>query len=142
MQKILFVCVHNSGRSQMAEAILNHKAGGKVLGVSAGTQPSEQVNPVVIQALQEIGISGEGLRPKLLTREMVDGADRVITMGCGVAESCPALLYGDMEDWGVEDPAGQPLEKVRGIRDEIVRRVDELLEEITPLGENLQAEGV
>lgn len=142
MQKVLFVCVHNSGRSQMAEAVFNQRAGGAAVAVSAGTQPADEVNPAVVQALHEIGISAEGLRPKLLTREMVEGADRVITMGCGVAESCPALLYGHMEDWGLEDPAGQTLEKVREVRDEIVRRVDRLLEEIALPRQHLQAEGV
>ncbi|MGQ9525217.1 MAG: arsenate reductase ArsC [Armatimonadota bacterium] len=130
MKRVLFVCVHNSGRSQMAEAIFNHKARGTAQAVSAGTQPAEEVNPAAVEALQEIGVATDGLRPKLLTREMVQNADRIITMGCGVAESCPAFLYGSVEDWGLEDPAGQPLAKVREIRDEIVRRVDRLLEEL------------
>jgi len=141
MKKVLFVCVHNSARSQMAEAVFNHKAGGAAVAVSAGTQPADEVNPAVVQVLREIGIPTERLRPKLLTREMVGDADRVITMGCGVAESCPALLYGVMEDWGLEDPAGQPLEKVREVRDEIIRRVDRLLEELVPSRGPSQKEG-
>lgn len=129
MKRVLFVCVHNSGRSQMAEALLNRMADGKAVAESAGTEPTEAVNPNAVKAMQELGIDISTARPKLLTQEMVDRADRVITMGCSVEESCPALFLPNVEDWGLEDPAGKPLEKVRGIRDEIVRRVQALLQE-------------
>jgi arsenate reductase (thioredoxin) len=127
---VLYVCVHNAGRSQMAEAFTNVLGGGKVQGVSAGTEPGERVNPVALEAMREIGIDMNGQRPRLLTREMLDTADRAITMGCGVAESCPALLGGPMEDWGLDDPAGQPIEKVREIRDQIRERVEKLLDKL------------
>ncbi len=127
MKQVLSVCVHNAGRSQMAEALFNHRARGRAKAISAGTQPASRVNPQVEEALREIGVPTEGLAPKLLTPEVVRLSDRVITMGCGVSESCPVLLHGPMEDWGLDDPAGQPLEKVRGIRDQIIAKVDELL---------------
>ena len=97
---------------------------------SAGTEPAEAVNPNAGRAVAELGIDLSGARPKLLTQEMVDRADRVITMGCSVEESCPAIFIPNVEDWGLEDPAGKPLEKVREIRDEIVRRVQALLQEV------------
>ncbi|MGC8833542.1 MAG: arsenate reductase ArsC [Armatimonadota bacterium] len=124
------MCVHNSGRSQMAEAIFNHFAKGKAKAVSAGTQPGAEVNPLAIQALSEIGVPTDGLHPKMLTREMLQQSNRVITMGCGVQESCPALLHGINEDWGLDDPSGQPIEKVREIRDQIVVLVKKLLQEL------------
>jgi protein-tyrosine-phosphatase/SAM-dependent methyltransferase len=130
MKRILFVCVHNSGRSLMAEAILNHRANDVAMATSAGTMPGERPNPAAVEALREMGVPTDGLSPKLLTKEMIDAADRVITMGCGVSESCPALLHGDMEDWGLDDPAGQPLDVVRRIRDQIAAKVDQLLKEI------------
>lgn len=132
---VLFVCVHNAGRSQMAEAILRHEAalaGVEVVGVevvaeSAGTLGGGSLNPVAMAALEEIGVSREGLTPKALTAEMVARADRIVSMGCGVdAEACPAKFIVT-EDWGLDDPAGQPIETVRPIRDEIVRRVRAML---------------
>ena len=130
MKRILFVCVHNSGRSQMAEVLLNGMAGGKAVAESAGTEPGEAVNPVAVKAMAELGLDMSGARPKLLTQEMVDRADRVITMGCSVEESCPALFLPKVEDWGLEDPSGKALEKVREIRDEIARRMRALLEDL------------
>ena len=130
MKRILFVCVHNSGRSQMAEVLLNSMAGGKAVAESAGTEPGEAVNPVAVKAMAELGLDMSGARPKLLTQEMVDRADRVITMGCSVEESCPALFLPNVEDWGLEDPSGKALEKVREIRDEIARRIRALLEDL------------
>ena len=131
MKIILFVCVHNSGRSQMAEAFFNRLAGGKARGISAGTQPADKVNPVVAMAMKEVGIDISGNKPRALTMEMVEQSDRMITMGCG-AESegvCPASFI-PTEDWALDDPKGQPLEKVREIRDEIEGRVRKLLTEI------------
>ena len=130
MKRVLFVCVHNSGRSQMAAALLNQMAGGKAVAESAGTEPGKVVNPNAVKAMAELGMDLSGARPKLLTQEMVDRADRVITMGCSVEESCPAVFLPNVEDWGLEDPAGKPLDKVREIRDEIVRRVQALLREV------------
>ncbi|MHB8993432.1 MAG: arsenate reductase ArsC, partial [Chloroflexota bacterium] len=128
---ILFVCVHNSGRSQMAEALFNSMAEGQAIAGSAGTEPGERVNPAAVEAMKELGIDISQARPKMLTQEMVDRADRIITMGCSVEESCPALFLpkGKMEDWGLADPAGQPIEKVREIRDRIVDRVRSLLQQ-------------
>src|SRR5438132_7804354 len=127
MNTILFVCGHNAGRSQMAEAYLMKRARERSLPVrarSAGTTPGKVINPLAVQAMEEIGISMEGRRPKLLTQEMADQADKVITMGCGVeAESCPARFLVT-EDWGLDDPSGQTIDKVREIRDEIRQRVD------------------
>lgn len=126
MKKVLFVCVHNSGRSQMAEAFFNQIAEGKAKGISAGTDPAEAVDPMVIEVMKEAGIDLSANVPKALTPEMLDGADRVITMGCGVEGVCPAT-FTETEDWGLDDPKGQPIEKVREIRDEIMARVSVML---------------
>jgi arsenate reductase len=132
VKTVLFVCVHNAGRSQMAEAYLNHLArerGLAVRGESAGTEGGASLNPVAVEAMAEIGISMDGHRPKLLTPEMASHAAKIITMGCGVdAESCPAGVYFT-DDWGLDDPKGQPIEKVREVRDEIRVRVEKLLDE-------------
>lgn len=129
MKRFLFVCVHNSGRSQMAEALCNHLSGGMATAESAGTEPGERINPNAVDVMAELGIDIAGAKPKLITQEMVDLADRVITMGCAVEESCPALFLPNVEDWALEDPAGKPLAKVREIRDEIAARVKALLDE-------------
>ncbi len=136
MTTILFVCVHNSGRSQMAEALTNQLArerGLSVRAMSAGTMPAngKGINPVARLAMEQIGVQMNGQWPKQLTQEMVDQADRLITMGCGVdAAACPARFLVT-EDWGLDDPAGQPIEKVRAIRDQIRERVDALLDELS-----------
>jgi arsenate reductase len=130
---VLFVCVHNAGRSQMAEAFANDQAtarGLPVTALSAGTAGGKELNPLAVQAMREIGISIEAQVPKLITREMVESADRVISMGCGVdAEACPARFIVT-EDWALDDPAGQPIERVREIRDAIQERVSRLLDEL------------
>ena len=130
MKNILFVCVHNAGRSQMAEAFVRKFAQEQGLDVrvaSAGTLGGKTLNPVMVEAMAEVGISMEGHEPKLLTAERVSAADQIITMGCGVdAEACPAKFYVT-DDWGLDDPAGQGIETVRPIRDEIARRSKELL---------------
>lgn len=119
----------------MAEAILNAEAKRRkllVVAASAGTAPGLAINPIATKALEEIGISLEGHSPKLITREMVEQADRVITMGCGVdADMCPAGTHF-IEDWGLDDPKDQPIEKVREVRDEILNRIEELLLEVEP----------
>lgn len=133
MNTILFVCVHNAGRSQMAEGLTRHFAaemGLNVASQSAGTQGGKILNPVAVQAMEELGISMEDQAPKLLTQEMADQADRIISMGCGVeADACPAKFILT-EDWGLDDPAGQPIEKVREIRDQIAERVKAMLREM------------
>lgn len=125
----LFVCVENSGRSQMAEAFAD---GLGLSASSAGTVPSEHVNPVVVEAMKEKGIDLTGAVPKMLTRGMIDRATLVITMGCSVDEVCPRPMLTRMQkklvDWQLEDPKGKPLEQVRMIRDEIGRRVRDLSE--------------
>lgn len=128
---VLFVCVHNSGRSQMAEAFFNNLAGGKAQALSAGTQPADEVNPVVVEAMKEVGMDISGKKPKMLTMDMVEKAERMITMGCGAeAEAvCPASFI-ETEDWALEDPKGKSLEQVRKIRDEIKERVIKLLNEL------------
>ncbi len=130
---VLFVCVHNAGRSQMAEALFNQLASEKGLSVrarSAGTVAGSEVNPAVVAAMAEVGVDLSAARPKQLTQEMADGAKRIVTMGCGVdADACPARFLVT-EDWGLDDPAGRPIEVVREIRDEIARRVAGLLREL------------
>lgn len=129
--KVLYVCVHNAGRSQMAEALTNHLAKQKgldVTGESAGTVGGKALNPMAVAAMAELGISMESQTPKLMTQQMADEADKIISMGCGVdAEACPAKFLLT-EDWGLDDPAGQPIEKVREIRDDIARRVEAMLD--------------
>lgn len=131
--RILYVCVHNAGRSQMAEALTNHLArqrGLAVVAESAGTVGGKGLNPLAVQALAEIGVSMEGQAPKLMTPEMVEGADRVISMGCGVdADACP-VRFILAEDWGLGDPAGRSMDEVNRIRDEIRAKVENLLAEV------------
>ena len=126
MKTYMFVCVHNAGRSQMAEAFVNHYAalhGLSVRGASAGTVGGKQLNAMAVEAMAELGISMERQTPKLLTQEMIGPETSVITMGCGVdASACPAKFLVS-EDWGLDDPAGQDIEKVRVIRNEIKKRV-------------------
>ena len=127
---ILFVCVHNSGRSQMAEAFFNHLAEGRAEARSAGTEPGDRVDPSVVVVMAELGVDLSRASPQPLTMELVNWADRTISMGCGVEESCPANLVLT-EDWGLDDPKDQPIEVVREIRDEIARRVEGLLREVS-----------
>ncbi len=128
MKTVLFICVHNAGRSQMAEAFFNLLAKGKARAISAGTIPAERVNPVVAQAMLEAGIDIGQNKPKALTVEMLDAADRVITMGCSTEAACPATSV-QTEDWALDDPEGKSLEQVRRIRDEVKARVLRLLNE-------------
>lgn len=132
MKRVLFACVHNTGRSQMAEAFFNRIADpSKAQAISGGTEPATEMNPTVIDVMQEVGISliAQGHRPKLANLEELSEGDRAISMGCGVSLACPARL-GPLEDWELEDPKGQPIEKVREIRDEIKRRVEALVQEL------------
>ncbi len=125
--EVLFVCVHNAGRSQMAAALLAHHAGDGVVVRSAGTAPAASINPAVVQAMTELGIDlhATGARPKRLDDAMVEASDVVITMGCG--DECPFYPGKRYEDWVLDDPAGRGIEAVRPIRDEIVVRVHALI---------------
>jgi arsenate reductase (thioredoxin) len=128
--EVLFVCVQNAGRSQMAAALLNHRAGGRVHVRSAGSDPAEAINPAVVESLAELGIDVQEEFPKPLTDEVVRAADAVVTMGCG--DACPIYPGKRYLDWELDDPAGQPLEVVRRIRDDIDSRVQKLLAELVP----------
>ncbi len=130
MMTILLVCMHNSGRSQMAEAILNKLAAGKVRATSAGAEPAEAIDPMVVKVMREVGIDISHQKPKRLTPEMINQADKVITTGCGLEGICPAT-YVPTEDWDIDDPRGKPIQKVRGIRGQIQAKVLELLAEIS-----------
>ena len=129
-KKVLFVCVENAGRSQMAEAFANQYGKGKVVASSAGIMLADRVNPVVVEAMKEKGIDISMNRPKLLTTKMAEEADQIITMGCSVEKICPAPLLKNVKDWELEDPKGKPIEKVREIRDEIENRVFRLIAEL------------
>ena len=140
MKTVLFVCIHNSGRSQMAEAFADRFGKGMMTAESAGTQPGGELNPTVVHAMEEIGYDMSAHHPKMMTDEMIQAADRVITMGCGVnleemAEGaiCPAIFVPS-EDWGLADPKGRPSEMVREIRDEIKARVEALVKEMGNAG--------
>ena len=123
---VLFVCVHNAGRSQMAAGWLRHLAGDTVEVRSAGSEPASQINPVAVEAMQEVGIDITNEHPKPWTDEIVRAADVVVTMGCG--DACPIFPGKRYEDWELDDPADQPVEVVRSIRDDIRRRVEHLIE--------------
>ena len=128
--EVLFVCVHNAGRSQMAAGLLSRLAAGRVQVRSAGSEPAEQLNPKVVEAMREIGIDVSQELPKPLTGAMVKEADVVITMGCG--DACPIYPGKRYEDWELEDPAGKDLDTVRRIRDEIAGRVRNLIGDLVP----------
>lgn len=128
--EVLFVCVHNAGRSQMAAGLLDRQANGRVHVRSAGSTPADEINPAAIAAMAELGIDLSQEFPKPLTDEFVDAADVVITMGCG--DACPIYPGKRYEDWEVEDPAGKNLGEVRRIRDDIDQRVQRLLESLVP----------
>jgi len=130
MKKVLFICVENAGRSQIAEAFTNHYGKGKVVASSAGIMLADKVNPVVVEVMKEKGIDISMNKPKLLTMKMAEEADKIIAMGCSVEKYCPAPLLKNVRDWNLEDPKGKPIEKVREIRDEIGRRVLKLLAEL------------
>jgi arsenate reductase (thioredoxin) len=139
-KRVLFVCVHNSGRSQMAEAFFNHYAGEIEMAASAGTQPVSKINSTVVQVMNESGLDISHKQPKLLTLEMMENADRVITMGCGAEKLCPAVFV-PMEDWQLEDPEGKPIEQVRQIRDHISNRVLMLIKELNAGKVRLELKG-
>jgi protein-tyrosine-phosphatase len=125
---VLFLCVHNAGRSQMAMAWFDHLAGGRAIALSGGSEPAEQVNPAAVEVMAEVGIDLTGHQPRRWTDVDLDTADVVVTMGCG--DACPILPAKRYEDWDLDDPAGQGAEAVRSIRDEIERRVHGLLDDL------------
>jgi len=126
MKTVLFACVHNAGRSQMAAALFNALSDpSKARAISAGTAPGAHVHPEVVSALAEVGIDVSAATPRLLTDELAEGASLLITMGCG--EACPSVPGVRREDWPLEDPKGKPLSRVREIREEVRRRVEALL---------------
>lgn len=127
---VLFVCVHNAGRSQMAAALLSRLAGDRIEVRSAGTEPADRINPVVVAAMGELGVDITAATPKVLRTESVQTSDVVITMGCG--DACPYFPGVSYRDWKLPDPAGQPLANVRAIRDDIAERVASLVAELLP----------
>ena len=127
---VIFVCVHNAGRSQMAAGYMRHLSGGRVEVRSAGSMPADQINPAAVEAMLEEGIDIREQQPKVLTADSVEASDAVITMGCG--DVCPYYPGKKYEDWVLDDPAGQGVEAVRPIRDEIRGRVENLLAELLP----------
>ena len=131
MKTVLFVCVHNAGRSQMAAGFMEKLSNGKVTVLSAGSAPKDSINPMAIQAMAEVDIDIANNQPKILTTEAVKESDVVITMGCG--DTCPFYPGKRYEDWVLDDPAGQSIEKVRVIRDQIKVKVEELLSSFTSI---------
>ncbi|GAA1449519.1 arsenate reductase ArsC [Nocardiopsis tropica] len=129
---VLFVCVHNAGRSQMAAAWLRHLSGGRVEVRSAGSAPADSLNPAVVEAMAEVGVDITGQRPRVLTEQAVEASDVCVTMGCG--DACPFFPGKRYLDWDLPDPAGRGVEAVRPIRDEIRRRVEALIGELVPGG--------
>jgi arsenate reductase len=128
-KKVLFVCTHNRGRSQMAEAFFNRYTPPHIRAISAGSQPAERLNQTVVNAMKEVDINISSQRPKPLTVEMLDSADIVITMGCGAEKACPAALV-QTEDWQLEDPEGKSIRTVRDIRDQIETKVKHLIKQM------------
>ncbi|MFC9357882.1 arsenate reductase ArsC [Rhodococcus sp. NPDC057014] len=128
---VLFVCVHNAGRSQMAAGFLAHLAGDRIEVLSAGTAPAETVNPAAVEAMAELGIDISDQSPKILTPDTVQTSDVVITMGCG--DTCPVFPGVSYRDWALDDPAGKGVDAVRPIRDEIKARVEALVAELVPV---------
>ena len=128
MATVLFVCLHNAGRSQMSQALFERAAGGRHSAASAGTTPGERVHPEVVEVMRELGIDLADRKPKLLTQELAEQADVIVTMGCG--DECPYIPGKRYIDWDLPDPKGRPLEEVREIRDEIERRVRTFVDEL------------
>jgi len=129
VKRFLFVCVHNAGRSVMAEAFTNALSNGEAEGISAGTIPQDAPHPEVVLVMKEVGIDVSEHAGRMIDDTLVASADRVFTMGCAVDDAaCPAILYTQVEDWALPDPKGKPMEEVRAIRDEIRARIEHLLQ--------------
>ena len=129
MSHVVFVCLHNAGRSQMSQALFERAARGKHSAESAGTQPADQIHPYVVEVMKEVGIDLQGRKPKKLTAELAERADIVVTMGCG--DECPFIPGKKYLDWDLRDPKGLPIDQVRKIRDDISSRVESLLASLT-----------
>jgi protein-tyrosine-phosphatase len=127
MTTVLFVCLHNAGRSQMSQALFERAAHGEHTALSAGTTPAERVHPVVVEAMRELDVDLAHNKPQLLTRQLAERADVVVTMGCG--DACPYIPGKRYIDWDLEDPKDQPIDRVRQIRDDIASRVGQLIDE-------------
>jgi protein-tyrosine-phosphatase len=130
MKKILFVCVENTGRSQMAEGFFRKIAPDGYQGISAGTKPANQINPLAIQVMNEINIDISQHKSKLISSKMIKNSDIVVNMGCMDKESCPALFVEEIDDWGIQDPKEKPIDQVRKIRDSIETKVNKLVSEL------------
>jgi protein-tyrosine-phosphatase len=128
MARVLFMCLHNAGRSQMSRALFERAAGGRHEAHSAGTTPAERVHPEVVEAMREVGVDLDGARPKKLNDDLAQAADVVVTMGCG--DECPYIPGKRYIDWDLPDPSGRPLDEVRALRDDIAGRVETLVEEL------------
>ena len=128
MSTVLFVCLHNAGRSQMSQALFDQAANGRHAAISAGTTPADRVHPEVVDVMRELGIDVADRKPQLLTRELTEQADVVVTMGCG--DQCPFIPGKRYLDWDLPDPKGRPVDEVRATRDEIAGRVESLLAEL------------
>ncbi|HSD05235.1 MAG TPA: arsenate reductase ArsC [Nitrosopumilaceae archaeon] len=127
VKKVLFVCVENAGRSQMAEGFFRKLASSKYQPVSAGTKPISQINPLAVQVMKEVGIDIATQKSKIITEDMIRNSSKIINMGCMDKESCPILFLNNPQDWNIEDPKGKPIEKIRQIRDQIESKVKELV---------------
>jgi arsenate reductase len=128
---VLFVCVENAGRSQMAEGFFNRRyAPEGYRAISAGTRPASQINPLAVQAMNEVGIDISSQKSKIITEDMIKSSEKSVNMGCIDKTECPMLFINNVIDWGIEDPKGKPIEKVREIRDEIERRVKEIAQSL------------
>ena len=130
MKKVLFVCVENAGRSQIAEGFFKKLAPSEYEGISAGTIPVSEINPLAVQAMKEVDIDISDNKSKLVTNEMIEESDSVVNMGCMDKESCPALFVEEIDDWDIEDPKGKSIEDVRRIRDSIELKVKELVSDL------------
>ena len=130
MKKVLFVCVENAGRSQIAEGFFKKLAPSEYEGISAGTIPVSEINPLAVQAMKEVDIDISDNKSKLVTNEMIEESDSVVNMGCMDKESCPALFVEDVTDWDIEDPKGKSIEEIRKIRDTIETKVKKLVSEL------------
>ena len=141
MPHVLFVCLHNAGRSQMSQALFERAAGGRHTASSAGTTPAERVHPEVVEVMRELGVDLSDRRPRRLTAELVHTADIVVTMGCG--DQCPYMPGRHYIDWELSDPGGRSIDEVRAIRDDVDRRVHALVDELdhTPAAERARAHG-
>jgi arsenate reductase len=131
MTRVLFVCLHNAGRSQISKALFDRAAEGRHESESAGTEPGERVHPEVVEVMNEIGLDLSGRTPRMLTNELAEWADVVVTMGCG--DACPYIPGKRYLDWDLPDPKGRPVEEVRALRDDIERRVTDLVREVDQL---------